>query len=485
MAAVDRQLAEVHELGGVHADNRHSEQHAGVAIEDSFEHAGVIAEHATTRVVAVVRAADDDVPAAADRLFLGEPNGADCGDGVDPDGDGVGDFGEERNVKHVAGGDAALFHAGRRERGEADDITGGEDAAAAGAVARVDLDVGAFVGLDADVFQPNVSGIAVATERPQHAVALDGRSIGHGRASASVCEALDLGNALAETQLDADLVHAVQKNRANFLVEKSQQCVARFDERDINSELAEDARVLAADHARADDDQRMGHGVELEDSVGVDDGGMAEIDMFPPGRRRSRCDEDVFGGEQQRRAIVVGHANGVSVDDLAAAVDDLNARAFEAILNMVGLLKLRQRSPRHESLHGEAFGNAAFTAGDWPATKGARDQSRFAQHLRGDGAGVDHCAAGPRRHFDDRAPATILRGNNRRSFACGARSDGNEVIGPHGFGIDKPTDRLQQGSDLRHSRAVMGRRPRENGVSQACRIIANSVGFTDKRPSGS
>jgi hypothetical protein len=60
-----------------------------------------------------------------------------------------------------------LLHRHRGERGKADDVAGGEDVRHLGAKLRVDLDVAARVGFDADRGEAEARGGARATSREQ------------------------------------------------------------------------------------------------------------------------------------------------------------------------------------------------------------------------------------------------------------------------------------------------------------------------------
>ena len=78
------------------------------------------------------------------------------------------------------------------------------------------------------------------------------------------------------------IAEVVAKGIDNLVIEEREQLLAAVDEVHLDAEVAEDRRVLAADHARAID----GHGVrcviELEDRVAVADPRIREVQLGGP-----------------------------------------------------------------------------------------------------------------------------------------------------------------------------------------------------------
>ena len=85
--------------------------------------------------------------------------------------------------------------------------------------------------------------------------------------------------------MNANVLHAARENAADVLVEKAHERVAWLDERDRDAKLGKNARVFATDDASSNNDEGARHGLEFKNSVGIDDRGMREIDLFGTRRR--------------------------------------------------------------------------------------------------------------------------------------------------------------------------------------------------------
>ena len=62
----------------------------------------------------------------------------------------------------------------------------------------------------------------------------------------------------------------------HLAIEETHQRAAPFDDRDLRAECRKDAGVFAADHAAADDRERVGNAIEVENGVRVFDVGIVE-----------------------------------------------------------------------------------------------------------------------------------------------------------------------------------------------------------------
>ena len=119
--------ADVHDLGGLLADDVDAQELHVLAAEEQLEEPGLVADDLAAGAVRVQGAADDVVDPLGLEVLLGRADHADLGDGVDPGGQDGGEVGLVPGVEGVAHGDAGLLHAGGGQGGEADDVAGGVD----------------------------------------------------------------------------------------------------------------------------------------------------------------------------------------------------------------------------------------------------------------------------------------------------------------------------------------------------------------------
>src|SRR5690606_2989188 len=106
------------------------------------------------------------------QLALGLADGADLRNRVDAGGHVV-DEAPAVVLHDAAGGRAALVVGGAGQRRPADHVTGGVDVGDLGPVVLVHLDLAAAVGLQADVLQAQLVGVAGPAVAPQEGVGLD------------------------------------------------------------------------------------------------------------------------------------------------------------------------------------------------------------------------------------------------------------------------------------------------------------------------
>ena len=186
------------------------------------------------------------------------------------------------------GGQPALVHRGRGQRREADHVADRVDVRHLGRVvarrppagracrrssparSRLSRSVlpcrpAEYITTSAAIFLPEASVVMVP--RPELSTDCDllAEAEGHGVVAQVELQRLDdLG--VAEVEHLRPLLH----------------------QRDPGAQRGEHRRVLDADHAGADHDQRVGHLLQLEDLVGVEHPGAVELDVGRPGRQRCR-----------------------------------------------------------------------------------------------------------------------------------------------------------------------------------------------------
>ena len=199
-------------------------------------------------------------------------------------------------------GDAALLHGRRRERREADHVADGVDALDRRAVELVDLDLPARVGLDAERLEAEAGGRALAAGRVEHGLRRDAlAALEHDQRAALV--ALDGLDRLAEAEDHAEVAQRQLQRAHDLGVAERQQLAPRVDDRDLGADGGEHRRVLDADHAGADDDERLRDLLEVEDAVGVEDRLLVELDGRRPHGAAARRDHDGAGVDHLPAAV--------------------------------------------------------------------------------------------------------------------------------------------------------------------------------------
>ena len=125
------------------------------------------------------------------------------------------------------------------------------------AIAVIDLELPAAVGLDADRFQAQVVGVARAAVGPQQDVGLELLAALEVQDHA-VVGPFDLLVLLAVADQRAFLAEVIAQGVADLVVEKLQQLVARVDQVQLAAQVAEHRGIFAADDARPVDRDRPG-----------------------------------------------------------------------------------------------------------------------------------------------------------------------------------------------------------------------------------
>ena len=167
------------------------------------------------------------------------------------------------DAEGVADGEAALLHGGGGQGGEADDIAGGVDVRDFGLVVRVDLEALAVVGDEADVFQGEGLGGALAADGVEQALGRGAVCRIRVVAWTSFCRR----SPLAGQSISSILATFSPRRRVMPIwriwywnastisrSRKSSSSAAAFDQRDADAQGAEHAGIFDADDAAADDD---------------------------------------------------------------------------------------------------------------------------------------------------------------------------------------------------------------------------------------
>ncbi len=106
---------------------------------------------------------------------------------------------------------------------------------------------------------------------------------------------LDPGSRGVEPQVKAGLGEARLEQRRYLIVEEGQQRLVAVDQRHLDAQRLKQRRVLAADDAATNDDQRLRQAAQAQDAVAVEDA-LAEGHLRRAHGPRARRDQDVVGG---------------------------------------------------------------------------------------------------------------------------------------------------------------------------------------------
>ena len=147
---------------------------------------------------------------------------------------------------------------------------------------------------------------------------------------------LDRDHLLAEAEGHADVAQVVLQRLGDLVVAEVEQAVALLDHGHLGAERREHGRVLDADHAAADDDERARQVRQLQDAVGVEHRRVVELDRLRPVRARADRDHDVVGRDA---ALLAARRDGdrVRVDEARVAVQQLHVVARQLVAHDVDL----------------------------------------------------------------------------------------------------------------------------------------------------
>ena len=154
----------------------------------------------------------------------------------------------------------------------------------------------AWTGLDPGGREVQGFGVAGAPRGHEHGVHAEPAAGVEFQGDVPVFVRLAAGHPVLPEELDAELpVHGLLQRTRHLVVEERQQLLAAVDDPDVGPQRGERAGVLAADDPRADDGQRPGQPIELEDRVGVEHPRVVEGEPGRPDRRGAGGDQDRLG----------------------------------------------------------------------------------------------------------------------------------------------------------------------------------------------
>ena len=242
-------------LAGVRADDVHAEDLVRGRVREDLDHALGIADGARARVRAERERADLVLYVSFLELLLGPAHRRELGVRVDD--------ARDRVVVHVAREAGDVLHARDalllglvREHGAVDHVPEGEDRGHLGAEVLVHLDPSQFVGLDAQVLQPQPLREGAPARGHQDNIEMVGRRVAAFRRGVRQRHAL-LGDFRRlhrglELELHALLLEQPQKGLAYVLIRPGHDVVQKLDHGHLGAQSPPDRAHLEADHACVD-----------------------------------------------------------------------------------------------------------------------------------------------------------------------------------------------------------------------------------------
>lgn len=429
LAVFHQAHAVVNQLCGDLPDDMHADDDARVLLHHQLEYPLLHAHDLAARHILIECPSDDVRDFLLDSLVLGHAKDADFRDGVDAVREMVADLLLAMQAEHVGDGHAALVHAGGGQSGKPDDVTDGEDGVDGGTVGAVDLDVAAFVGFDADVFQAQALHVAATPGGVEKHVRLDRRTVGqHGMNIVLMLFGQDFYfvDTAAKDELHPARFHLVLQLTTDFTVEEGQYLLTTIDEADLRAHDPENGRVLAANDARPHDDDALRDAVNGQNGVRIVDEFTVERDAFRMVGIGAGGDEDELG--LQRAGVLPVDLDRAAVHDAAEAVEVLDTVEPEILLDalllgvndMVLAEKevLRIGRPLERLVDPE---EALFI-------KARIVQGGFLEGLGGKRAGVGAGPAHAGLLFDYRHGQPVVGGLDRSFFPGRAGTDDNQIV---------------------------------------------------------
>ncbi len=293
------------EFGGVGAYGVDAQDGVAFLVDEEFEHADFIAQELAAGDFFVASYAAFVGDFRGGEAFFGPADHGDFGDGVDAVGE---EFieGFAGLTEGVAGGDAALFHAGAGEGGEADDIADGVDAGGLSLIICINFYSAAVVGGDASSFKTESGNAALAADAIEEAVGFErfagfeGCFDGAARRRAGRDGAIGQAHAFdffAEAEGDTGLAEVVLEGFGDFGIDEFEEARATFDEGDFDAKKGEHGGVFGADDAATYDDYGARDGCEAQDFITGEDVSAVEFDVAWAGRRAANRDDDFGSGD--------------------------------------------------------------------------------------------------------------------------------------------------------------------------------------------
>ena len=232
---------------------------------------------------------------------------------------------------------------------------------------------------------------------------------------------LEAADLLAESQRHAVLPHLVDQRIDDLEVDEAQQSRPLVDHGDPDAERGENGRVLEADDACADDNQRARQFLQGQDLVAGEDLLTIEIDMALARRRRADGDDDSVGGDfPVSPPVEAGKAQLVRIDEGRVRLQQLDPVAQQLMAVHVELVGDDVVGADQQVRHRNVPLHPVRGAVDIALPVAGEVQHRLPERLARDGAGVDAGAADDRLTFHNGRLLAELGRLYRCPVACGS-----------------------------------------------------------------
>src|SRR5438876_1046751 len=394
-------LADVHELRGLLADDVDATEPVRGALEEQLQHAGAVADDLAARDLAKERLSHLVRHAGARQLLFGLAHHRDLGDGEDAVGEPRA-LAVHRHAEGMRHGEASLVHRRGGEAREADHVADRIHVRHGGLEVAVHLEQPPTPRPETGALEGEPAGVALTPHGVEELLADDRFAAPGLRDDAVRRLAPDLRHRLAETQRDAQVAHARDQQLGDLRVDEVEDAGARVDQRHLGAEHREHARILAADHARADDGERTRDAVEAQDRVAVVDALVVERDRRVARRPRACGDDDEAGAELAPSTLAVEHLDPVRVEKARRAEDGRDGVAIELVLEHLELSRDDGFLAPHEVVDGDVLPECRLDPVQRPLFDAGDVEDRLAERLARDGGRVEAVPAERARTVDHR-----------------------------------------------------------------------------------
>ncbi len=265
----------MNQLRRTFADDVHTEQRPRLPVEQDLQTPRGVAADLPARDLAVIREPDFVGHVLVGQLLLGAPDERDFRDRVDPVRIRA-RVGAQLETERVGGRQPALFHGDGRQAREPDHVPGRVDVRLRRPVLRVHRDAATLVGRQARRLQVELIDVADASHRVEQRVAGNALVALERGNDGTLGRGGDRVDLLVEAQCHAVIPQVIAEGLHDFAVGELEQPRPLLDEHYADAERREHAGVFDADHAAADDDERLRqvrhlhHLVAQEDRAAVD-----------------------------------------------------------------------------------------------------------------------------------------------------------------------------------------------------------------------
>jgi hypothetical protein len=245
--------------------------------------------------------------------------------------------------------------------------------------------------------------------------------MGQSRVAAPV----DGGDLLAEAEDDAEIAQVVLEPFDDLRVAEVEEAGTLLDDGRLRSQRGEHRRVLDADDAGAHDHHRGRDAPQPQQTVGVEDRAVVELDGRRPRGASAGGDHDPLGGETP--LLAPRHEDRVRIEEAGAPGNDLDVVAEQLVPDDVDLTLDDLLRPVAEILHCDLLLHPVALAVRRPLAHAGQVDDRLAERLRRDRPPVDRHAAelAPLDHRDAMAQLRPLDGG---SLPGGAGSDDQKLV---------------------------------------------------------